>query len=83
MAEIETPAQFLKRTYVCSGCGENSYKCACETRPLLAEISARDTAVANRVLDELIALDDGSTETMPVYRAVALLRARYAQQGGG
>lgn len=32
------------------------------------------------VLDELIALDDASETTFPVYRAVGILRAKYAEE---
>lgn len=46
-------------------------------------IEADRNAVANAVLDELVALDDGDADTMPVYRAVALLRGKYAAKGGG
>lgn len=54
MTEIETPKQFSTRTYVCSGCGENSYKCACEVQGMIAELEARDNAVRLALLDEAI-----------------------------
>jgi len=40
---------------------------------------ARDNATRLALLDELIALDDGSEDTLPVYRAVAMLRTKYTQ----
>ena len=46
--------------------------------PIVA-IEARGNATRLALLDELIALDDGSEDTLPVYRAVAMLRAKYTQ----
>jgi hypothetical protein len=45
-----------------------------------ALIESRDTAIRLALLDELIALDDGSEDTLTVYRAVAMLRAKYEMQ---